>query len=159
MSHRFLRGEPKMESLVKVIFFSYLAVPAACVPRPGIKPATQQCPELLQWQCWILNPMHHKGTPHESDLMRECAAGTNLLGGVCSKIRWEKKTGKNVDPATLAWFMGLWTTHCSIEWFHIGARRLALCTALSVSCWLWDATRIGRVTSRDQGDLASWDLF
>ena len=26
-------------------------------PRPGIEPASQQWPEPLQWQCWILNPL------------------------------------------------------------------------------------------------------
>ena len=32
-------------------------------PRPGIKPALQQRPEPLQWQCWIPNPLHCKRTP------------------------------------------------------------------------------------------------
>ena len=31
------------------------------VPGPGIKPTPQQQPELLQWQCWILNPLHWAG--------------------------------------------------------------------------------------------------
>ena len=30
---------------------------------PGIELELQQQPEPLQQQCWILNPMHHKGTP------------------------------------------------------------------------------------------------
>ena len=29
----------------------------------GIKPAPQQQPKPLQWQCWILNPLCHKRTP------------------------------------------------------------------------------------------------
>ena len=36
------------------------------VPRPGTKPAPQQQPKQCQsqhWQCQILNPLHHKGTP------------------------------------------------------------------------------------------------
>ena len=37
------------------------------VSRPGIKPTPQQqpTPELLQWQCQILNPLHLKRTPLE----------------------------------------------------------------------------------------------
>ena len=31
-------------------------------PRPGIKPALQQWPDPLQWQCQILNLLHHKRT-------------------------------------------------------------------------------------------------
>ena len=33
------------------------------VSGPGIEPAPQQRPELLQWQCQSLNLLHHKGTP------------------------------------------------------------------------------------------------
>lgn len=33
------------------------------VPRPGIQRMPQQRPKLLQWQCWILNLLHCKGTP------------------------------------------------------------------------------------------------
>lgn len=33
------------------------------VPRPGIKAEPQQRPKPIQWQHWILNPMHPKGTP------------------------------------------------------------------------------------------------
>ena len=33
------------------------------VPEPGIKPTPQQWPEPLQWQCHILNPLSHQGTP------------------------------------------------------------------------------------------------
>ena len=33
------------------------------VPEPGIEPVPQQRPEPLQQQCWILNPLHHKGNP------------------------------------------------------------------------------------------------
>ena len=33
------------------------------VPRPGVEPASQQQPKPLQWQCWILNALHHKETP------------------------------------------------------------------------------------------------
>ena len=42
------------------IFFSQWYVE---VPGPGIKPMSQQWPELLQWQHLYLNLLHHKGTP------------------------------------------------------------------------------------------------
>ena len=32
------------------------------LPGLRIEPMPQQCPELLQWQCWILNPLSHRGT-------------------------------------------------------------------------------------------------
>ena len=32
-------------------------------PGPGIKPMPQQQSEPLTWQCQLLNPLHHKGTP------------------------------------------------------------------------------------------------
>ena len=46
--------------------FSYFFWPHpqhAEVPGPGIKPVPQQQPELLQWQCQILNLLNHTGTP------------------------------------------------------------------------------------------------
>ena len=33
------------------------------VPRPGIKPTSQQWPKSQQWQHWILNSLSHQGTP------------------------------------------------------------------------------------------------
>ena len=33
------------------------------VPTPGIKTIPQQWPKPQQWQCQILNPLHHKGIP------------------------------------------------------------------------------------------------
>ena len=33
------------------------------VSGPGIEPIPQQQPELLQWQCWIINPLCQKRTP------------------------------------------------------------------------------------------------
>ena len=33
------------------------------VPGLGIEPTPQQQPELQQGQRWILNPLHHKGSP------------------------------------------------------------------------------------------------
>ena len=49
---------------------------SSCVPRPpswhvevagaGTEPVPQQQPEPLQWECQILNPLHHKGTPVSS---------------------------------------------------------------------------------------------
>ena len=38
------------------------------VPVPEIEPAPWQWPEPLQWQCWILNPLHHQGTPYPPPL-------------------------------------------------------------------------------------------
>ena len=35
------------------------------VPGPGIEPMPQWRPKPLQWQHWILNPLHCKGTPTE----------------------------------------------------------------------------------------------
>ena len=32
------------------------------IARPGIEHTPQQWPKPLQWQCWILNPLCHKGT-------------------------------------------------------------------------------------------------
>ena len=37
-------------------FFFFLHPKHMEVPGPGIKAMPQQQPELLQWQCWILNP-------------------------------------------------------------------------------------------------------
>ena len=46
-------------------FFFFLAVSMAWgSSQPGNKPVPQQQPELLQWQCWILNLLRHKGTPY-----------------------------------------------------------------------------------------------
>ena len=42
---------------------NYLVQWHAEVPGPGIKLVPQQWPKLLQWQCQVLNPLHHKGTP------------------------------------------------------------------------------------------------
>ena len=33
------------------------------VPRVEIEPMPQQQPELLQWQCQVLNLLCHRGTP------------------------------------------------------------------------------------------------
>ena len=33
------------------------------VPGSGVKLAPQQRPEPIQWQHWIINPLHHKDTP------------------------------------------------------------------------------------------------
>ena len=44
-----------------VFFFS--ATPTVCSFGPGIEPAPQQQCELLQYQCWILSPLHDKGMP------------------------------------------------------------------------------------------------
>ena len=46
------------------LFGFFLATRHVEVPRPRIKPAPKQQHELLWWQCQILNPMHHKRTPH-----------------------------------------------------------------------------------------------
>ena len=49
-----------------VIFFFFPFWPPLWhveVPRPGIKPMPSQWPKLQQWQCQILNPLGHQGTP------------------------------------------------------------------------------------------------
>ena len=51
----------KAYSCLSLLFWPLLW--RAEVPRPGIKPTPQQQLELLQWQCQILNPLCHKGTP------------------------------------------------------------------------------------------------
>ena len=33
------------------------------VPWPVVEPEPQQWPETQQWQCWILSPLSHEGTP------------------------------------------------------------------------------------------------
>ena len=45
-------------------FFFFLVTPRAS-GRPRIKPTPtpQQPPKPLQWQCWIINLLCHKGTP------------------------------------------------------------------------------------------------
>ena len=45
------------------LFFFWLHMQHVEVPGPGIKPVLQQWPELLQWQCQILNSLHRNGTP------------------------------------------------------------------------------------------------
>ena len=44
-------------------FFFWTCLQHAEVPGPRIKPAPQQQPEPLKWQCWLLNQLHHKRTP------------------------------------------------------------------------------------------------
>ena len=52
--------KPKKKSLIFVFFCLFWPHPWHVeVPRPGIEPPQQQ-PQLLQWQCWILNPLHHR---------------------------------------------------------------------------------------------------
>ena len=43
------------------IFFFWLCLWHLQVPRPGIKPTSQQQSGLLQQQCWILNQLCHQG--------------------------------------------------------------------------------------------------
>ena len=38
------------------------------LPRPGMEPSLQQRPKLLQLQCHILNPLHHRKLPTVSVL-------------------------------------------------------------------------------------------
>ena len=47
------------------IFFFWPHSQHVDVPRPGTEPMPKQQPEPLQWQCWILNPLCHKGIPTE----------------------------------------------------------------------------------------------
>ena len=43
-------------------FFNWPSPEQAEVPRPGIESIPQQQPNLLQWKCWILNSLSHRGT-------------------------------------------------------------------------------------------------
>ena len=55
------------------------------VPGSGIKPASQQWPEPLQWQCRILNPLYHKGTLKKNISNAElCAKGDSS----CQFLVW-----------------------------------------------------------------------
>ena len=56
------RGKGK-RALVEKIFFFWLCSWHMEVSGPRLKPSPQQQPEPLQWQCQILNLLHHKGTP------------------------------------------------------------------------------------------------
>ena len=48
-------------------FFFFLPFPEHMeIPWPGMGPAPQQWPKPLQWQCQILNLLHHKRTPFSS---------------------------------------------------------------------------------------------
>ena len=64
-----------------VFFFPYPQ--HAEVPRPGIKPMPQQWPKPLQWQCWILNPLYHKGTRIIllKSFCHPCGSSTYLIWG------------------------------------------------------------------------------
>ena len=44
-------------------FFFWLHPWHVEVPQPRTEPVSQQQPKLQQWQCQILNPLHHQGTP------------------------------------------------------------------------------------------------
>ena len=52
--------------------------------EPEIKLMPQQWPRLLQWQCWILNLLCHKGTPQTSivcnRLLKKWRDKTQMLG-------------------------------------------------------------------------------
>ena len=55
----------KRFSIVFLFFYYYFCLHPqhAEVPRLGIGPMLLQQPESRQWQCWILNPQCHQGTP------------------------------------------------------------------------------------------------
>ena len=44
-------------------FFFWLCLQHAAVLGPGTESTPKQGPEPQQWQCQILNPLHHPGTP------------------------------------------------------------------------------------------------
>ena len=63
-SEAFLEESEDTLKLQLVFFFSFgCASWHVEVPRPGTYLAPQKPPEPLQWQCWIINPLDHKGTP------------------------------------------------------------------------------------------------
>ena len=43
-------------------FFGHAHARQAKIPRPGIETPPQQQSKPQQWQCWILNLLHHQGT-------------------------------------------------------------------------------------------------
>ena len=50
--------------LLWILFFFFFPYPQhAEILGPGIEPAPWQWPEPQQWQCQVLNPQHHQGTP------------------------------------------------------------------------------------------------
>ena len=46
-----------------VLWVFWLCLQHVEVSKPGNQNMPQQQPRPLQWQCWILNPLHHKGSP------------------------------------------------------------------------------------------------
>ena len=61
VNHWAVTGPPYL--FIYLFISSWLHPRHVEVPRPGIEPAPQQRPEPLRWQCWIVNPLCHKGTP------------------------------------------------------------------------------------------------
>ena len=45
------------------LFFFLPCLQHVEIPGPEIEPVPQQRPKPMPWQCWILNPLHHKRTP------------------------------------------------------------------------------------------------
>ena len=41
------------------------------VPRPGIEPTPERWLRLPQWRHWILNTLHHRGTPERYYALKE----------------------------------------------------------------------------------------
>ena len=76
------------------------------VQRPGIEPAPQQWARQQQWQCQILNPLSHQGTP--SSLTLYCFFQTFFLWNIIHlKVLnrrfdlndlWQSKTPWNYHP-------------------------------------------------------------
>ena len=60
--HIFFR---EMSVWLLALFFFFLGCTLSMwkSPWPGTEPAPKQRPEPLQWQCQILNSLHHRGTP------------------------------------------------------------------------------------------------
>ena len=83
----FLQTFVLLEVLVCLFFFFFFFWPCLQhqhgeVPGPGIKLAPQRRPEPQQWQCQILNPLSHQGTPL-------CLLEKNVfsLPGACWQLR------------------------------------------------------------------------
>ena len=79
-------------SLQTFFFFSWLHLWPVYVPRPGIEPVPQQWPktqwpEPQQWQCQILNPLSHQGTPISTFLKQIIMHPLSLYWAITSKNR------------------------------------------------------------------------
>ena len=123
------------------------------VPGPGIEPASQQQPDLFQWQCQILNPLLHRRTPGILVIpmlwcnFRRMEMDAKIYGYVCS---WEQTNFpfKNSEDALKALFLS-----AESELGEIGNSVFRGVQSFSVFSWVlnesWQLWKI-------LGGIASW---